>query len=948
MRNYFLFLLIPVLLCGEFEEIPDASTIQILSPDFSETQTKRIKLNNGLTAYLVSDPKLQKSGAALVVNVGSWDEPKDHPGLAHFLEHMLFMGTKKFPQESEYDRYITEHGGMSNAFTADDITAFMFVINDDYFEGALDRFSHFFKEPIFDPSGVSRELKAIDQEYAKNLGDDDFKEYYILKSLADPDHPFSRFGMGNIESLKNSSRDDLIAWYNTHYSSDLMHMTVYSTMPMDKLIALVDKEFSEIPRKKADLEKETRNALPDSLKSKMLIVRPTKDLQSLTVTWELPTKFTLMRDTMPQNLVSVVIGEEGPGSLLALLKEEHLAESLKAGVLSLASSSLLFNIQIDLTNEGAKNTDRVIELLFQEIALLQKEGIPQYIFEDLHQIQKTKYQLQSRKDLFMLLMENAGILMEEDLSTFPEKSYVIQQYNPKDTEELLKLLTPRNAIFTREIPNYQHPELVKEKWLGGQYRIESISEDLLNQWTHAEPNPALHLPKKNQFIPNRLTVRNVPPADFPTPIAVIDNEFGKVYFAADPFYKVPKVSIEFLLRTPKISLKNPRSIVLADYYVKAATEAIKEISYPASVAGLSFHIHRVDDKIYLSMDGFDEKAIPYMYTVIEVLKSMTITEHEFGHIQNELQRSYTNALKDSPLKQAHEILKSALYKNYPTDQQKLQFSQRIGLRHFKLFTKHLFNQLYVEGMVYGNISEKQTKEMGEKIISSFAKTPFLATERTKPEVISLLKQQEPLIIDRKIDMEGNAAMLAIDNGTLTPKSRAVQQIINRALSEPFFAELRTKQQTGYLVFNSPEELEKNLFTIFAVQSTTHSARDLIARFELFLENYLQNLTQELPEDRFENIKNSFITQLKQKPKSYTEMGSLLEKLAFEYDGDFQWLDKRIKAFETLSYSDFIKEATATLGRQNKGRLAILITGTSLDPSLINYRTVKNLKFLHSR
>lgn len=943
MYKYALLLLLPLFLNADVKEIPNQTKLKILSPEFSRMETKRVVLENGLQAYLVSDPQLKQSGAALVVNVGSWDEPLDHPGLAHFLEHMLFMGTKKYPSEGEYSSFLTEHGGTFNAYTADDITSYMFVINHDYFQGALDRFSQFFKEPLFNASGVSRELKAINQEYSKNVEDDDFREYYILKSLGDPNHPFSHFDMGNIESLKNSSRDDLIAWYGTHYSSDLMYLIAFSSMPMDKLTTLIENEFQSVPRKNHPLQADRKNSIPDSLKGKLLKIRPIKNSPSISITWELPGKFLKMRDTHPQTLVATVLGDEGPGSLLALLKEKHLAEGLRAGTMTLGGSSLILSLDIELTKQGAEDPNRVLELLFQEIALLKKDGIPDYVFEDVQHLQKIKYQLRSRSNLFNELETLTSIIKEEDLSTFPEKSYVIQSNDPAAVNEIIDSLTPSNAVYTWKIPNYQNANMQKEKWLGGEFTMESLPENLLNAWADIGLNPQLHLPQKNVFIPNKLTVREVQPADFPTPVKVYDTEFGQVYYTEDPLYKVPKVSIEFVLHTPKITLKNARSIVLADYYVAAATELLNEISYPASQAGLSFRIFRDDDTIRLSLDGFNDKAVPFLLTVVEALQTLSITEERFQEIQSTLERGYQNSLKESPIKQAYEIFKSSVYKNYPTDIQKYAASQKILPKHFKLFTKHLFNRIYVEGMIFGNITKKETIEMTEKIISSLGKDPYPVANQTKPEVISLLSQEEPLNIARKINVDGNAAILAIDFGTLTPKSRAVQQITDLAMSDPFFTELRTKQQTGYIVFSAAEEAEKNLFNIFAVQSTSHSARDLLARYELFIENFLMNFNEELPHERFENIKNSIIIQLQQGPKSYSEMGDLLEKLAFDYDDDFDWVKKRIQALQDLTYEEFSKEVNASLGKSNKGRLAITVTGYQNDANLINYRTVRNLR-----
>ena len=77
-----------------------------------------VLLRNGLWALLVSDPTTAQSGASLSVGTGSFGDPVTISGLAHFLEHMLFLGTEKYPDENSYSSFMSGHGGMDNAFTA--------------------------------------------------------------------------------------------------------------------------------------------------------------------------------------------------------------------------------------------------------------------------------------------------------------------------------------------------------------------------------------------------------------------------------------------------------------------------------------------------------------------------------------------------------------------------------------------------------------------------------------------------------------------------------------------------------------------------------------------------------------------------------------------------------------------------------------------------------------
>lgn len=141
---------------------------------------RAFELENGMRVLLVSDPSSSRSAAALDVNVGAFSDPKKVPGLAHFCEHMSFLGTKKFPKEEEFSSYLSSHGGSSNAYTDSEDTVYYFDVNADFTKEALDRFSQFFISPLFTQSATDRELNAIDSEHAKNINSDAFRLYQVL------------------------------------------------------------------------------------------------------------------------------------------------------------------------------------------------------------------------------------------------------------------------------------------------------------------------------------------------------------------------------------------------------------------------------------------------------------------------------------------------------------------------------------------------------------------------------------------------------------------------------------------------------------------------------------------------------------------------------------------------------------------------------------------------
>ena len=184
-------------------------------------QYRGLLLKNGLKVLLVSDPTTDKSAAALDVHVGHLSDPPDLPGLAHFCEHMLFLGSEQFPEEQEYRRYLSQHGGASNASTGSEHTNFYFDIAPESLTGALDRFSQFFLAPLFTESATDREVNAVNSEHEKNVPNDARRIRGVEKATVEQNHVYSKFGTGNRTTLdvnpkekEISVRDALLTFHN--------------------------------------------------------------------------------------------------------------------------------------------------------------------------------------------------------------------------------------------------------------------------------------------------------------------------------------------------------------------------------------------------------------------------------------------------------------------------------------------------------------------------------------------------------------------------------------------------------------------------------------------------------------------------------------------------------------------------------------------------------------
>ncbi|KAL3795275.1 hypothetical protein HJC23_008360 [Cyclotella cryptica] len=213
--------------------------------------TSKDNVDDGITVLLVNDPQSKHFAASVSVHSGASSDPRVLPGLAHFCEHMCFLGSSAYPQENEYKRYLSQHGGKSNASTSMSHTTYQFDVLAEFAEKALDIFTHFFIGPLFTKSGTGREVHAVDSENSKNLVNDGRRRWQVLKSLAHQDHHFSKFSTGNKLTLPvgvnmhsgESNSSSLDTQPSANSSEDIP--TTNTTHPLTQLLKEMDDTYDE-------------------------------------------------------------------------------------------------------------------------------------------------------------------------------------------------------------------------------------------------------------------------------------------------------------------------------------------------------------------------------------------------------------------------------------------------------------------------------------------------------------------------------------------------------------------------------------------------------------------------------------------------------------------------------------------------------------------------------
>ncbi len=929
---------------ASYVKVADECTLKIVTPDLAERKTAKIRLKNGLEVLLISDPGVHQSCAALSVDAGSWQDPKEYPGMAHFLEHMLFMGTKPYPKEAEYASFISDHGGARNAYTASDRTVYGFSINNDFFKEGIDRFAHFFIDPLFLQTSVGRELKNVDQEHGKNLEHDGWRSYMILKETGNRDHPNAMFSTGNAATLSGIPQSALIDWYEKHYTADRMHLVMISPLPLDELIEFTAEKFSPILNRHLAAPSYPLEMLSSQQKGHWLYIKPVKDIKSLSLVWQLPQEIAVDEETHCASLVAYVLSNGTQNGLCEELKREKLIEGISVSTDPFSKECHLMSIDFSLTEQGVKQIETVVERTFQAIARLKEMGIPRYIYDEEQKLAVISYEYQSRDDAFTTAMRIAGEMTKEKLETYPQKLVLASRYDANQIQALLNSLTPETAVYIVSAdPKLSgiHPTH-HEKWMNAAYAFKDIGADKLTAWTSSPPHPRIDLPAPNPYFPDSLALIPIEDRAKTTPEALINNDLGTVYFLQDQKYQVPETTVIFAIKTPEMD-GSARSRVLFDLYMRSLSDKLSSALFFAGQAGLHLNVSQVDNDFVITSNGYSEKTPLFLKTLFEALREVSPTASEFEIFKQSLLSTYDNASKELPLKQGFQLLNTVLLNNSPTAEAKHLALQALTYEQFLAFTHTVFQKASVESTIYGNLVSAEALQIWNSYKEVVNPTPFPKEEHYKKAVLLPSDDQGPYKIVQSTERQGNGALLLIHEGPFSMENRAVQQILSAALQDDFFDTLRTKQHTGYIATSWDTEIEEQLFQLFGVQSISHEPTELLSRFDLFLEEFTRELHEKVPPSRFETLKQTLIKELEMPPENLPGKAAMLNHLAFQKKGDFEWLQKRITTVQTLTYEQFAKRVQTDLSRQNHRRIAVLMEGVLPTQNQLRYEQVSQEK-----
>jgi len=744
-------------------------------------------LDNGIKIIYVEDPLLDKTIVSVTVAVGSFANPKEYQGLAHFLEHMLFHGSKKYPDENAFPKAIEKYGGHTNAYTSHFETVYYFSAFNNGITDAMEIFSRFFIDPLFNEDAVNREINAVNSEHQKNINSDHWREYQLIKNISKIDSAHNTFPTGNLETLKKEGvREKMIEFYQKYYVSENLCVCMVSNLKIDKQKKMIKKTFGKIPKQ----NKETFTLIKPifETESKTYQMIPLSDIQQLNYYWEIPNDKKFMRNKLFIILGDVLVKND-KNSYLNYLKINGYVQEMHT---SIHEKEGTFSINFTLTKLGLKNINFIDGTLKHEL-----DKIFKYDWKKI---------VNYYKKLYLINFENSSKI--DSLSLANKLSVNLHNYNfnevfvgehiilnPTSNIELIKPYFLKNHLKILVL-NSKLDDYVIDPYYGTKYaEIKNIDFDLI------KINNKLNL--DNPFLDMKPYHINNLDCEKPTLIK------EKSWYGGSSEFNESIMKGSLIFESPKFfnSPKNYLLTILVDscltFYLKQELYNILTLNFDISI--LSKHKYNALIIEYSCPNDpikFNQFINKTLYLIQTATIPPKIMEEKIQHLKEELANTnHLNPWEYSSyyISQKESYLNTVLLKEI----------DKITNRDIKLFINEIFDDCTLTTFFYGNLTQDQIPQndiMNRLIFNQ--RVPF-----KKINFIENITINHP-----NLNEKNNCVTYYFYIGAFSPLNWLHLFIVNLILDRIFYQELRTKKQMGYLVNLGMTNYGDNYYLFEKIQS----------------------------------------------------------------------------------------------------------------------------------
>lgn len=762
--------------------------------------------------------------------------------MAHFIEHMIFMGSKKYPKENWYDTVINRHGGSNNAETDAEETCFYFDVPLPGLDATLDVFSNLFYEPLFLEDTIDRELSAIDSEFDQARQSNDVRCDAVLAQFLRG--PAAKFNYGNRESLTKVSLPVLQKrareFWQEHYKAEFMYLAVQAKLSLDELEALVEKHFAKLrrsnkpgasptptpdgrilpgrPRKYHELSLD--DIVTEDLHKNLVFVEAIDNKIELILTWPLPSQAAEFR-CKPAHFIEQLLDNEGVGSLIKRLKDLHLIQRGDSQIhedgFDDNSMYSLFRMTLRLSKHGYKNVPVILENVQSYLRLLQREQVQwPGNYDELRQIYESQFRFQGE-----LRMMDEVQRLSTYLKYFPEERVLdgCQLYFEYDEKLICSVLeriadtTPGILICSQQkrLPEDVTPidkELV-EYYTEAKYKLAAVPEKWKDAMKVPRGDPRIDLfafPPPNHFVTTDFELYSKTSegddAAWEYPRKIVETDLYELWFKPDTKFKLPKLSVNMQLIVPLV-WNNIRNTVLLDVFGSMLSRELVKVLYGANIAGYACVMLPKKVGVSITMCGFSQRLPSILSEVLSKLNegfAQFASEEQFELTKEEMLCSYVNTLLYVDGLTA-EVLSGIVDDVHFAAYDKYRVLHSISYADVLEFCEKLFRELRLKCLVQGNATEEGAQEFIQMIVDRLRPKAIDQEQRKKLELgaVQLPKGEMNFIrvaAFNKSDVNSSLCQY-YELGPESIELNCAVQLMLMIMEEPLFDTLRTKKQLGY-------------------------------------------------------------------------------------------------------------------------------------------------------
>lgn len=307
---------------------------------------RHLTLNNGLRVSLRHAPHLKRCAAAVRVHAGSHDAPSQWPGLAHFLEHLFFLGSARFAVEDGLMQFVQRQGGQLNASTRERTTDFFFEVPLSALPGALERLCDMLAQPQLTLQRQQGEREVIHAEFIAWSRNAEAQRQFALLQSVSPRHPLSAFHAGNRYSLAihdPAFQQALSGFHRRFYQAGQITLSLCGPQPLAELEHQA-RQFGALFAPGSRLEQTSPPALLDG----PLRVAQSERQRDVLFAVDTP-HLSAASLTQASDYLSTWITHPDHGGLLHELRQRHWLEDFSFTVLHQFAGQMLLHACLKLT-----------------------------------------------------------------------------------------------------------------------------------------------------------------------------------------------------------------------------------------------------------------------------------------------------------------------------------------------------------------------------------------------------------------------------------------------------------------------------------------------------------------------------------------------------------------------------------------------------------------------